>query len=67
MEGIDDRELEIPKYSPVCSYCKHLEDGLKRRCTAFDSEFGIPLTIWNGENNHRQPFPGDGGIQFEKP
>jgi hypothetical protein len=55
----------IPTFSEVCTLCKHFDEGdpLARRCTAFPA--GIPLPIWNGENNHRTPYPGDGGIIFE--
>lgn len=47
--------------SPVCSYCKHWNVATKS-CTAF---FSIPAEIWEGRNYHRDPFPGDRGIQFE--
>ena len=36
---------------------------LARTCAAFPK--GIPLEIWNGENDHAQEFPGDNGIRFE--
>ncbi len=57
-----DADLAVPEYSDVCSYCRHALPE-KRRCTAFTDL--IPLEIWNGDNNHRTPFPGDHGIQFE--
>ncbi len=53
---------DIPQYSPVCTYCKHAEGF--RSCKAFRRE-RIPLTIWCGDNDHREPYPGDGGIHFE--
>ena len=61
-----DKEFEIVTYSPVCSYCKHLEDMQARKCAAYPEVYGIPIPIWSGENDHRQPYAGDGGIQFER-
>lgn len=55
-----DKGHEIPRYSPVCTFCKHAQDF--RCCAAFDE---IPLAIWSGENDHTRPFPGDGGVRFE--
>ena len=64
---LDDSVLEKPVYSPVCAYCKHLiagnaAAGTAAHCAAFDV---IPDEIWLGMNDHRAPYPGDRGIQFE--
>lgn len=59
---LDDSEIMEDPYSPVCSFCKHVL-GTKK-CKAFPQ--GIPAEIWEGENRHTSPYPGDNGIQFEK-
>lgn len=59
---LDDRELYEGIFSPVCAYCAHWLAGLGRRCLAFER---IPDDIWSGTVDHRSPYPGDGGIQFE--
>ena len=56
-----DTEFEWVKYSPICLRCRHLIDGVDRRCAAFAA---IPQPIWNGDNPHTAPYPGDGGIRF---
>lgn len=51
--------------SPTCAQCAHHVRGQGvRECAAFPS--GIPKVIWNGQNDHRSPFPGDHGIQFRE-
>ena len=60
----EDWEEQGTAFSETCTYCKHLdEDITKRTCEAFPD--GIPSKIWMGENNHRKPYSGDHGIQFE--
>lgn len=56
---------DVPVYSPVCSFCRHLNPGGARKCKAFPKEDSIPLAIWTGENPHTAPVEGDHGIQFE--
>jgi hypothetical protein len=65
---IDDRELSIPVYSEVCTLCRHwdIESDKPRHCAAFPDGDGIPMEIWMGGNDHRQPFDGDRGVQFEQ-
>ena len=59
-------ESRIPQYSIVCVYCRHLRRDIRGEyCGAFPESESIPLEIWMGVNNHRTPFPGDHGIQFE--
>ena len=44
-----------------CMGCRHLLDiGI---CTAYPD--GIPLAILINTHDHREPYPGDGGIRFE--
>ena len=66
---LDDSELELWPLSPVCNGCRHFRDWrLGERigfCDAFPK--GIPRAIWQGEHDHRTPFPGDQGIRFEPP
>jgi hypothetical protein len=58
-----DQGSEIKIYSPTCTFCINLRDLDKRLCYAFPE--GIPLEIWNGENDHKKPYPGDHGITFK--
>lgn len=50
---------------PICESCTHLGPGPAGgfACTAFPA--GIPDEIYPGGFDHRQPFPGDGGVRWE--
>lgn len=51
--------------APECLECKHLYDDEKPglRCAAFPD--GIPEPIIFGRS-HREPYPEDNGIRFER-
>ncbi len=48
----------------LCSICKHRTpgDGYPS-CTAFDR---IPVDILANRHDHREAYPSDGGVRFER-
>lgn len=48
-----------------CIFCKHWsgKHSIPERCEAFPDR--IPPKIWTAEVDHRKPYEGDNGIQFE--
>jgi len=56
-------------YSP-CEHCKYFHRGERYfknpfvSCKAYPK--GIPGEIFEGENLHQKPYPGDGGIHFKQ-
>jgi hypothetical protein len=61
--------MTIKASKPICFWCKHFDaqqqyDTGKTVCAAFPDD--IPLEIWDLEYDHREPYPNDNGIQFEK-
>lgn len=44
-----------------CRFCNHYQGN--QCCQAFPA--GIPAILWSGENLHREPYSGDGGIQYQ--
>lgn len=49
--------------TPQCHACKHYAPGTVE-CLAFPE--GIPDPLLTNSVDHRAPYPGDHGIQFEK-
>ena len=51
----------MPIFDNSCRECYNYL--IARTCLAFPDT--IPDRIWNGENDHHNPYSGDHGIQFE--
>lgn len=49
---------------PICLKCKHYTPSNNSVvCIAFPD--GIPIEILINQHDHREPYPGDNGIQYE--
>lgn len=46
----------------LCYDCVHFRGATSGKCNAFPDQ--IPEKLWSGKFLHREPFPGDHGIQF---
>jgi len=52
--------------APICMWCTHLRQDKTDWPPACDAyPHGIPEPIMDSDVDHRQPYDGDGGIQFE--
>ncbi len=51
-----------PLRSDTCGRCTHYLG--RKTCVAFPG--GIPEEIWSAYLGHREPFPGDRGVQFKQ-
>ena len=63
--SLGEKYLDVIKYSPYgeppCETCRNYEG--EHRCRAFPD--GIPQNILDGKHDHRRPYPGDHGVQYE--
>ena len=54
-------DTSLPENKLQCARCKnHIKF---KKCKAFSGD--IPEAILDGKHDHREPYPGDHGIQFE--
>lgn len=59
---MSDREFSEAAAMDGCAYCRHLRS--RSTCDAYPA--GIPMVIVSGQQSHREPFVGDGGVVFER-
>ncbi|MEA2014654.1 MAG: hypothetical protein U9N38_05050 [Thermodesulfobacteriota bacterium] len=61
MDGEDSLRKEL--YNLSCIKCKHYHRDVSNTCDAFPD--GIPIKFLQDNLDHREPYKGDHGIQFE--
>jgi hypothetical protein len=61
MKQILDGDFSL--LSAQCSFCANYDIKTGPKCKAYPE--GIPADIWDGERSHRDPQPGDHGIQYK--
>ena len=60
--SLPDRLTDNPGFrTSQCALCRHYNGDAT--CAAFPDR--IPREILSNQHDHRQPYPGDGGIRFE--
>lgn len=57
--------MTTPESPPICYGCAHFMSNNLEGLTCDAYPDGIPIEIITGENDHREPYSGDHGIQFE--
>ena len=56
----------LKAFAASCNTCRHVIGSfaaLHPKCRAFPD--GIPIEIIHAYNDHKTPYPGDNGIQYE--